>query len=420
MSRLPDRGERRALTHVGGQSRLRGDHPIAEQLASALDVPTSAEAEQEARAHVHGFHAYPARMHPLTARRLVSMFSDPGESVLDPFCGSGTVLVEARLLGRATLGVDANPLAVRLSELKVRAVSPRYRGALVEAARGVALVADERRKARRGASRRYGPHDVELFDAHVLLELDGLRIGLDALADRALRCDLELALSAILTKVSRRASDTSEHAAPRRLAAGYPAKLFVRKVEELTRQLAEVAEQLRSAPAPRVLVGDARELAGVGAASVALVVTSPPYPGVYDYTAHHAARLRWLRLPHEPFEDREIGARRKLAPLGPSEAVQRWRSELSECLRAFERVLRPEGSAVLLIADSAVAGAPVHADELVRALGQTVGLPAIAAASQQRPHFHRPTVRAFHERPRLEHAILLRKPARTMDVGPTR
>jgi hypothetical protein len=29
-------------------------------------------------------------------------------------------------------------------------------------------------------------------------------------------------------------------------------------------------------------------------------------------------------------------------------------------------------------------------------------------------------VRAFHERPRLEHAILLRKPARTMDVGPTR
>jgi hypothetical protein len=322
------------------------------------------------------------------------------------------VLVVARLLGRAALGVDANPLAVRLAELKVRAVSPRYREALVEAARGVVFVADERRKARRGASRRYGSRDVELFDAHVLLELDGLRVGLDALGDRSLRSDLELALSAILTKVSRRASDTSDQAAPRRLAAGYPAKLFGRKVEELTRQLAEVAERLRSAPAPRALIGDARELAGVRASSVALVVTSPPYPGVYDYTAHHAARLRWLRLRAEPFDGREIGARRKLEPLGPSEGLRRWRDELSECLRAFERVLRPGGSAVLLIADSVVAGAAIRADELLRALGRELALPALAVASQERPHFHQPSTRAFGERPRREHAILLRKPDR--------
>src|SRR5262245_23697815 len=137
--RSPDRSkERRALTNVGGAVRLEGDPVTAELLSRALDVPTSAEAEAEARAHVHGFHSYPARMHPQTARRLVEALSSPGAVVLDPFCGSGTVLVEARLAGRAAVGVDANPLAVRLARLKVRGVTEAERGRLVDAAGAVA------------------------------------------------------------------------------------------------------------------------------------------------------------------------------------------------------------------------------------------------------------------------------------------
>ena len=117
-----ERRQRRALSHVGGDVELWGDGEAADRLGAAIDVPTSAEAEELARAHVHGFHSYPARMHPLVARRLVEEFSAPGELVLDPFCGSGTVLVEAALAGRRAVGVDANPLAVRLAVLKSRPV----------------------------------------------------------------------------------------------------------------------------------------------------------------------------------------------------------------------------------------------------------------------------------------------------------
>ncbi|WP_437588114.1 DNA methyltransferase [Sorangium sp. So ce1000] len=402
--------ERRALTHVGGATVLEGDPEVAAKLAHALDVASSSAAEEAARAHVHGFHSYPARMHPDTARRLIEGLSRRGERVLDPFCGSGTVLVEARLAGRAAIGVDANPLAVRLARLKVQGSTPGERERLVAAAREVAAAADERRKARAGPSRRYGPEDVALFEPHVLLELDGLRVGLDRLAGHgadALRADLELVLSAILTKLSRRTSDTSEHEMPRRIAAGYPARLFIRKAEELAQRLAEVAAQLEASPPALVEEGDARVLRGVEADSVHLAITSPPYPGVYDYLAHHEARLRWLRLRSARFEQDEIGARRHLDPLGPEAGRARWREELGGVLAALARVLRSGAPLVLLIADSVVAGAPVYAVDVVRAAASATRFAIRAVASQPRPHFHRPTARAFQRRPRHEHAILL-------------
>ena len=62
---------RRSLSHVGGAARITGDPEAGALLAEAVSVPTSEEAEAFARGHVHGFHTYPARMHPITARRLV-------------------------------------------------------------------------------------------------------------------------------------------------------------------------------------------------------------------------------------------------------------------------------------------------------------------------------------------------------------
>lgn len=386
---------------------MQGDAGLGSQLAAALDVPTSAVAEEAARAHVHGFHSYPARMHPLTARRLIEAFSQPGDVVLDPFCGSGTVLVEARVARRRALGVDANPLAVRLAARKIRTASEPERQVLVEAARAVAAHADERRKTKAGPTRRYGNEDLELFDRHVLLELDGLRAGIDRTNDPQLRADLELVLSALLTKLSRRTSDTSNRELPRRIAAGFPSRLFVRKTEELTKQLGEVASVMTNAPLARVLEGDARVLAGVEDRTVKLIVTSPPYPGVYDYLAHHEVRLRWLGLRSDRFATNEIGARRRLDALGPAEGIVRWEREIGAALAAMDRVLVPTGMAVLLLADSVIAGKPIYAVDSIRRVLPKTHLRLGAVASQERPHFHEPTRRVFSHRPRQEHAIVL-------------
>ncbi|MGY5873004.1 MAG: DNA methyltransferase [Candidatus Thorarchaeota archaeon] len=72
----------------------------------------------DTKEYTHGIHLYPARMVPHIARALIDKFSDRNQIVLDPFCGSGTVLLESAILGRKAIGIDINPLAVLISQGK--------------------------------------------------------------------------------------------------------------------------------------------------------------------------------------------------------------------------------------------------------------------------------------------------------------
>ncbi|WP_368272655.1 site-specific DNA-methyltransferase, partial [Enterocloster lavalensis] len=57
---------------------------------------------------------YPTQKPVELLERIIRISTDPGDCVLDPFCGSGTTLVAAKLLGRNYVGIDSNPSAVRL------------------------------------------------------------------------------------------------------------------------------------------------------------------------------------------------------------------------------------------------------------------------------------------------------------------
>lgn len=59
---------------------------------------------------------YRGNFAPQVARNLILRYSKNGEVVLDPFVGSGTTLIECKLLGRRGIGVDINPAAVDLCE----------------------------------------------------------------------------------------------------------------------------------------------------------------------------------------------------------------------------------------------------------------------------------------------------------------
>lgn len=405
--------KRRSLTNVGGAVETSGDPEMAAVLARALDVDPSTESSAEDRAHVHGFHAYPARAHPVTVRRLVEDLVPEGGVVLDPFCGSGTTLVEAMLAGRAALGTDLNPIAVMLARAKTFPRGPERTAALVSAARRVAEVADARRKAKAGATRRLPQEDVASFAPHVLLELDGLRAGI-AEAPPEARPDLSLVLSSILVKLSARRGDTSDEAVDKRIGAGYAARLFVKRAEELARRYDELFALLPSPPPrARVYEDDATELRRVEDASVDAVVTSPPYVATYDYLAHHELRMRWLGLDARKLARGELGARRKYEDRTAREVMVEWERELGALFRAIARVAKPGAPVVLLIADSAAGrgrAEPIRADDVVARVAARGGeLVPVARASQARPHFHGPTADAFRDRPRLEHALLLRR-----------
>lgn len=75
-------------------------------------------ANVDTKTHTHCYHVYPAMMIPQVARRLIQLYGRSGGVLLDPFCGSGTSLVEARLAGMHAIGIDLNPFAVFLAKTK--------------------------------------------------------------------------------------------------------------------------------------------------------------------------------------------------------------------------------------------------------------------------------------------------------------
>lgn len=396
-------GRRTALSQLGGAVDTWGEG--AEPLSRAFDVEATQTAEL---ADVHGFHSYPARMHPLTAARLVEALSAPGQTVLDPFCGSGTVLVEARRFGRRGVGYDINPLSRELTWLKTLGPDDTWIAALATEAERIAAHADERRKRKAGATQRYGERDRAELAPHVLMELDSLRDGIQKTEAQEQRRALFLVLSALLTKVSKRAGDSAERETEKRIAPGFPARFFVKKAAELAQRLAEYRRALpESAPAAACTLGDARLLPGLAPRSVSLVVSSPPYPGVYDYVSHHDDRLRWLGLSSQQFEKLEIGSRRELGQESFGKALARWESDLGATLSALARSSTERGRIVLLIADSTLAGRALFAERVVEKLAPGSGLTLLGRASQARPHFHAQSRDAFAQKPRREHLLLL-------------
>src|SRR5439155_2768070 len=108
----------------------------------------------------HPFHTYPARLHPATAKVLVEFIGKGAgrtQPILDPFCGSGTVLVEARANGHRTIGTDLNPLAILVARAKTWTVPPRKRSQLRETGHAIAGAALAAGKAARRSGAEAAP-----------------------------------------------------------------------------------------------------------------------------------------------------------------------------------------------------------------------------------------------------------------------
>jgi SAM-dependent methyltransferase len=391
---------------MGGPVEIGGEGGPARVLGRLFEVDPAL-----ARALTHGFHSYAGRMHPSIARGAVEAFSAPGQLVVDPFCGSGTVLVEAMAAGRAAIGVDASPLGVAIARARTATLGEAGREKLVSEAARIAEEAGERaRKRRRPEVPRWARAELQRFHAHVLYELLGVRELVMATPDDDVGHALRLCLSSILVKFMKAGPEAPRDGAEKRIARGVPSRMLADRAVELSRGLAALERRAPpGTPAPRIEVGDARALEAVADASAALVLSSPPYAGTYDYAAHHDVRFIWLDLPSGGFRKAQLGARagaRGAAAAAWHEAERRFLAEMA-------RVLRPGGHALLVVGDGVIDGRPQHAPDGVASAGTEAGLEPVARASQARPIHDRRLQEIFADRPRREHLLLLRKQGAT-------
>jgi len=73
---------------------------------------------------VHSIGEYPSKIRPIVFAHIVERFSNEGDTILDPFCGCGTMAVEAKLQGRNSINYDINPKAIELTNQKLSALNP--------------------------------------------------------------------------------------------------------------------------------------------------------------------------------------------------------------------------------------------------------------------------------------------------------
>jgi hypothetical protein len=345
-------------------------------------------------------------MHPEVARRLVALTPN-ATTILDPFCGSGTVVIESLVAGARSLGVDLSPLAVALARVKCHRSTNGERKRLVSVAHAVA---NEARSQVGGDIREVAPvNESHWFLPHTLRELIALRASIRAQPEGFVRDALWMLFSAIIVKVSHQSSDSNTDVRRKHIEPGACFSLLTRKSFELAHASAELARVIPpDTLAADIRVDDATTLATIESESVDAIMTSPPYAANYDYAAHHARRYAWLDMDASAMGTSEIGASRWFSD-SLAEGASRFERELTASLTAMARVLKRNRAsrAFVLIADGAAHDTPLPADEAIAAAAESAGLVVLASASQQRPAFGPEAERAFAERPRREHLIAL-------------
>lgn len=356
----------------------------------------------------HSFHPYPAKFPPQLPRNLLAKFAKPGEKVLDPFCGSGTTLVEARLQGIHSVGVDINGLACLLSKVKSTPLSLRK---LRIAAQTFQVVEEESFLWQMGKRREIQVPKIEgldhWFQPNVARELSFIRQSLLQVSDNDVRDFLKIVLSAIIVRVSNQESDTRFAAISKNVPDGFTFKTFLERGRDFLDRIKEFSRLAKIDVTVHIHNADARDLAFLDSESFDLIITSPPYANTYDYYLYHKFRKRWLDIDVEFAQYNEIGSRREFSSL--KKHPDKWIADLQKCFQEMARVLKPCKPAFIVIGDSIIQKKRMKMDEIIADLAPRVGFQVRDVVSSDLSNHSKLFNPAFTQRGKKEHLIFLEK-----------
>lgn len=240
----------------------------------------------------HGLHTYPARMIPQIAERLINRYSSPGSVVLDPFCGSGTVLVESCRKQRNAIGNDINLLAVLLTKVKSRRIEPKR---LNKAVGALLKVVDEDFKKQVKYESPSFPNIEHWFKDFVINDLSIIRHRIEEIKDADIRNFMEICFSITVLETSNVDQHSSRFIRvlqKEELQKHRPTVLshFRKKLWNSMRKAA-LYYQNSYDTLINVIQGDAQRLP-LQNETIDLIVTSPPYGEEKNTVAYS----RWSKL----------------------------------------------------------------------------------------------------------------------------
>ena len=270
---LGEQKKRLSAQIAAGHAHIEGDEEIGKRCVSAL------RSNGEFRRATQNFHSYPARLHPDAARLLIQAL--PGETLADPFCGGGTILVEALIAGRKVFGSDLNPIATLVSTARTALLSKEQLERLQEELEDIYDNAVRNLEEKKSvylhpAILKYKSwYKTNCFNELACLFDEIRRSGSE------LKPLFQAVFSSLVVKYSLRASDTSNKVVYITRKNGTVLRALRDKAKEYVEQLTELQTLVPPDTAQaKISLADARK---PGFDKVDTIITSPPYPGTYDY-----------------------------------------------------------------------------------------------------------------------------------------
>ncbi len=361
----------------------------------------------------HALHPYPAKFPPPLAARLIEVLTAPGQLILDPFCGSGTTLVEAKRRGRASIGTDTNPVGILAAQAKTAVLTDgeiallgEFQSAIsIDAAReaGDAPLLQATGNACEPAPPPAIPNYERWFGPVATRELGIIVRRIEGLADPTARLVARATLSAILVSVSNQDSETRYSSRPRSIMPGGVLSRFHKKLAEVLGMLARWREAASGAECKAVLA-DARKITRKIVGPVDAVVTSPPYANSFDYFLYHRHRMFWLGYDPRQVQALEIGSHLKYQR--EVNGIESYRQDMNASLRALTTCVKRGAPCAFVVGDALFHGELVDCTKLIIDEARSVGFRCLAIV--ERPiHPVKRSMIAPARRARTERILLL-------------
>lgn len=272
----------------------------------------------------HWIYPYKGKFHPQMIRALLNIIGlKEGDSVFEPFSGSGTTALEAQLLGINFIGVDISPLCVLQGKVKTKAV----------------YVTDEIIKLNNTLISKLKP---SLFNQ----EHDFYKV-LEDIDNEDVRDFYALARLVAVSDESRRGRNFEQSFIKNLNLMIDSLKDYREIVEKLYLRLGDID----------IKIGDSRKVEQPDN-SIDGIITSPPYSIALDYVENDAHSLEDMGYKLNEIRERFIGVRGK-----GKDRVELYNNDMKKSYNEMYRILRPNKYAVIVIGNATYQGEEVKTVE---------------------------------------------------------
>ena len=333
----------------------------------------------------HKFHSYPARFIPQIPRTIYKIFlKSGGYRIFDPFVGCGTSLIEGILSQNHIGGVDLNPLAILISQVKTRPLDSKLLDDYWKCFRREFLnIKNSISKIQLGTDLEESVHsDNEnltqkfVFPKRNLTKrftkgnIHVISLILDFIENEIIGTEFQdffkVGLSSTITTLTEsrnwRKVDIWSTFHTKINSMIHIMKKYNQKVVDFSNELQE-----------NIKLGDSRKIAFIPDETIDCIVTSPPYVNALDYNRIHQYNMSILGYDYRKFAKGEIGAHGHYIS-------NRWRllteylADIFQSIIEMGRIIKRGSVICIVIGDSCLEYERIKTHVHVRKMGELVGL----------------------------------------------